>query len=337
MDNVNKHIDFDELIGKYLSGEANAAEVALLESRVKESPENEKAFADYKRLWIMSGIHSKMRETDLDAEWQSLRAKLPLGESFTIPARDRGKVRILQPILRYAAILIVLVALAGALYYFLSKPGMEELMASDSILIQSLPDGSEVTLNLGSKLIYPVRFSGSNRNLTLEGDAFFKVQPDQSKPFVVKAGEADVTVLGTSFYVNAKPDKPDVEVIVSTGRVSLKSDREEVILTVGEKGTFQKSNGTVWKEVNQDENYISWKTKRLIFQNERLEVVFRKIEETYGSKVRALNHEILDCRLTATFDNQQAATVMEIIGATFGFEVSVQNGEILVSGTACSK
>ncbi|MBM3436924.1 MAG: DUF4974 domain-containing protein [Bacteroidetes bacterium] len=337
MNNENKHIETEELIGKYLAGEAGAGEVAWLERGVKESPENEKTFADYKRLWIMPGVHSKMPETDLTAEWKALQAKLLLGESFAPPGSDKGEVRILKPFLRYAAILIILAAITGALFYFISKPGMKVLMASDAILIQPLPDGSEVTLNLGSKLIYPVRFSGSNRTLTLEGDAFFKVQPDQSKPFVVKAGAADVTVLGTSFYVNAKPDKPDVEVIVSTGKVSLKSGREEVILMIGEKGTFDKITGTVQKEMNEDENYISWKTRKLIFRDERLRLVFGKIEETFGVRIRALNPEILDCRLTATFDNQQAATVMEIIGATFGFDITVQDEAITVSGSNCTK
>lgn len=337
MNNGNKHIEFEALIGKYLSGEAQADEISQLEGWVKESPENEKTFADLKKLWILSGINAKSSTINVDNEWQILKAKMLTGNQDFSFEKEKGKIRTLRPLLRYAAVFIVVGAIAGILYYMLSKPQMNELTAEHQIVTTTLADGSEVTLNLGSKINFPSKFIGARRNVNLEGDAFFKVTPDEEKPFIVQAGEVKVTVLGTSFYLNAKPDLPSVEVIVNTGKVSLKFGLQEVILVAGERGTFNKSERTVNKEKNEDENYISWKTKKLIFNNERLEVVFHKIEQTYGTKIQALNPEILDCRLTATFDNQPVETVMEIIEATFGFEISGQNGLMLISGSNCTK
>lgn len=337
MNNENRHIEIGDLIGKYLSGEASGEEIGNLERWVRAGEDNAKVFADYKKLWITAGIRSEMSSTETDSAWQLLKSKLPLEHAVAGKSEEAAKVRRLMPLLRYAAVIVILAAITGILYYMFSKPHMEELSASGSVISKTLSDGSEVTLNLGSKISYPSVFKGSNRTLTLDGDAFFNVEPDKSKPFIVQAGDAEITVLGTSFYVSAKPDDPKLEVIVGTGKVSLKSGTEEVILAVGEKGTYDKSAGTVQKEVNQDENYISWKTKRLVFQDERLEAVFQKIEQNYGVKIRVQNPEIHDCRLTATFENQPAEAVIEIIGATFGFEVSARNGEIQVSGTGCSK
>jgi ferric-dicitrate binding protein FerR (iron transport regulator) len=337
MNNGNKHIDFEELIGKYLSGEAQADEISQLEGWVKESQQNEKTFADLKKLWILSGINAKSSTINVDNEWQILKAKMFTANQDLGFEKEKGKIRTLRPLLRYAAIFIILAVLAGVLFYMLSRPATEELTAINSIITATLPDGSEVTLNLGSKLIYPSKFTGDSRMLELEGDAFFSVTPNKEKPFIVRAGSAEVKVLGTSFYLNAKPGLSSVEVVVSTGKVSFKTGRQEVFLEAGDKGIFNKTKGSLSKEANEDENYISWKTKKLIFNNERLEMVFHKIEQTYGTKIQVLNPEILDCRLTATFDNQPVAIVMEIIEATFGFEISGQNGLVLISGSDCTK
>ena len=321
MNNENNHIAPYELIGKYLAGQASQYEIFELESWVKENPEHEKLFLEYKRLWIMSGLDKANDSIDVESEWKKLESKLFAEDVKVKPLYETTKSGILRPLLRYAAIFITLIALSGILYLLLSKPQMEEVTATNSIITTQLPDGSEVTLNLGSKLIYPSKFKGDTRSLKLEGDAFFKVTPDKTKAFIVEAGQVVVKVLGTSFYLNAKAEQTEVEVTVSSGKVSFGAGTEEVILIAGEKGTFNKERGTLNKVANEDENFISWKTKKMVFHEERLEVVFRKIEQTYGTTIQIISPEILECRLTATFDNQSLENVMEILKATFNLEI----------------
>ena len=165
---------------------------------------------------------------------------------------------------------------------------------------------------------------------------FSRLHPDKTKAFIVEAGQVVVKVLGTSFYLNAKADQPDIEVTVSSGKVSFGSDSDEVILIAGEKGVFNKEKGTLYKKANQDENFISWKTKKMVFHNEKLEVVFRKIEQTYGATIKITSPEILECRLTATFDNQSLENVMEILKATFNLKVDKKNGSVIVFGSGCN-
>lgn len=336
MNNENNHIAPYELIGKYLAGQASQYEIFELESWVKENPEHEKLFLEYKRLWIMSGLDKANDSIDVESEWKKLESKLFAEDEKLKPLYENTRSGILRPLLRYAAIFITLIALAGVFYLLLSKPEMEELTATNSIITTLLPDGSEVTLNTGSKLIFPSKFKGNMRSLKLEGDAFFKVNPDKTKAFIVEAGQVVVKVLGTSFYLNAKADQPDIEITVSSGKVSFGSDSDEVILIAGEKGVFNKEKGTLDKKPNQDENYISWKTKKMVFHNEKLEVVFRKIEQTYGATIKITSPAILECRLTATFDNQSLERVMEILKATFNLEISQQEGLINVAGIGCN-
>ena len=336
MINENNHIAPYELIGKYLAGQASQHEISELESWIKENPEHEKLFLEYKRLWIMSGFNKANDSIDVESEWKKLKSKLFAEDVKVKSLYENTRSGIFRPLLRYAAIFITLIALAGVLYLLLSKPEMEELTATNSIITTQLPDGSEVTLNLGSTLIYPSKFKGDTRSLKLEGDAFFKVTPDKTKAFIVQASQVVVKVLGTSFYLNAKAEQPDVQVTVSSGKVSFEAGTEQVILIAGEKGIFDKEKGTLDKMANEDENFISWKTKKMVFHNERLEVVFRKIEQTYGTTIKIISPEILECRLTATFDNQSLERVMEIIKATFNLEISQQEGLINVAGVGCN-
>jgi len=332
----NIHIDPYDLIGKYLTGQASSEEISQLENWVKENPDHKKVFMEYKKLWILSGVGKADHSVDLETEWKKLESKLFESKNIVKPLYIKSEERTLRTLLRYAAIFITLITLSWVLYLLLSKPKMEELTATNSIITTQLPDGSEVTLNNGSRLTYPSKFRGGKRSVALEGDAFFKVTPDQSKIFIVEAGNAIVKVLGTSFYLNAKSDQPDIEVTVSSGKVSFGSDTEEVILYAGEKGIFNKKKRTVDKLANQDENFISWKTRKLVFHEEQLGTVFRKIEQTYGTTLQIASSEILECRLTATFDNQSLENIMEILKATFNLKVDMQNGLVIVSGNGCN-
>jgi ferric-dicitrate binding protein FerR (iron transport regulator) len=336
MNNESNHIAPYELIGKYLALQASQLEISELEKWVKESPEHEKLFLEYKRLWVMSEFSKANDSIDVESEWKKLKSKLFAEDVKVKSLYENTRSGIFSPLLRYAAIFITLIALAGVFYLLFSKPEMEELTATNSIITTQLPDGSEVTLNLGSKLIFPSKFKGDTRSLKLEGDAFFKVTPDKTKTFIVQASQVVVKVLGTSFYLNAKAEQPDVQVTVNSGKVSFGAGTEQVILIAGEQGIFDKEKGTIDKMANEDENFISWKTKKMVFHNEKLEVVFRKIEQTYGTTIIIISPEILECRLTATFDNQSLERVMEILKATFNLEISQQEGLINVAGVGCN-
>jgi ferric-dicitrate binding protein FerR (iron transport regulator) len=337
MNNENKHIEFEDLIGKYLTGEANAEEIRRLEDWVTESNENARIFAGYKKIWIAAGKGKSYSHAFVEQEWSVLCEKLTPEEIHPETSRKAGKVRMPAPLLRMAAAFIILAALAGVLYYLFSKPTMVELTAMEDVVSKTLPDGSQVTLNRRSKLSYPLKFKGEERRLELDGDAYFEVTHDKEKPFIVRAGATEVKVLGTSFYMNARQDSPVVEVIVNSGKVSLVAGLQEMVINPGEKGTLSKKDAIVSKSLNEDPNFISCKTRLLVFHDESLASVFARIEQTYGVKIRVLTPAILDCRLTATFDNHPCSTVMEIIAATFGFDVRTQDGAIQVSGTTCSK
>lgn len=140
-------------------------------------------------------------------------------------------------IVRIAAAIAFLVTMISMGYYFVTSPSMIEEVTYDGQKREViLPDGSLVVLNSGSIVRYPSRFTDS-RTVTLEGEAFFQVVKDSSKPFVVVTKLMHTKVLGTSFNVSAYKDR-DSRVNVMSGKVAVQAENspnEQVILKANEQ------------------------------------------------------------------------------------------------------
>ena len=137
--------------------------------------------------------------------------------------------------LRIAA-LFILVAGAGLIGYqvFNNEKVEEVLVASQALpVVDTLPDGSVVTLNKNSSLNYPSKFKGNKRAIALKGEAFFNVTPDKENPFVINVNDVEIKVVGTSF--NVRSENGVTEVIVETGVVQVTRNNKMVELRPAEK------------------------------------------------------------------------------------------------------
>jgi transmembrane sensor len=240
------HIAID-FIPAYLAGKATAEQVAILEEWINASSENKAYFESLKRTWEESGkLEPKPVMVDVDKAWGKLNARIEAGDTKVISIGKRKRITTMGILLRIAAVLIPILFLAWLYFWQSGKNRQMELITSVSVLQDTLPDGTLITLNSGSKLNYPEKFKGSKREVSLEGEAYFDVTPDKEKPFIIHSGDANIRVLGTSFNVNAYENKDEVEVFVKEGRVLLygydksSGDTNSVVLAAGEKGFFNK-------------------------------------------------------------------------------------------------
>ena len=145
-----------------------------------------------------------------------------------------------------------------------------------------LSDGSRVWLNSDTRLRYPVSFIGEKRGVYLEGEAYFEVSPSD-KPFEVHGGGQSVCVLGTSFNVMAYGDEAKVQTTLVSGSVRVVLDQSDktVLLTPGHQAEMDKNIGKIsMREVNV-ENYIGWKDKLFIFDEEDLVTIMKKLARWY--------------------------------------------------------
>ncbi len=327
MNNNNEHIDYTALTGKYLANEATKEEAALLEKWVLESEENKRLFNSYRQTWLLS--QSGKMKVDIDGEWNKIEKILFAEEKIkeTVPMYPKKSLR---QILKIAAIVLIALTASYFLYRTIAKPAVENVVAMESVKSATLPDGTVVSLNKNSVISYPGRFGRKKRKVLLKGEAYFQVKRNEEKPFIIDAEEVEIEVLGTSFNVNARPESPVIEVIVNSGKVAVRSiNGKEVLLVKGERGVFSKSSGSLVKEQNRSRNYLAWKTKKLVFENDKLGDVVKDLSKVYEVKFEFSNDSISDYRLTATFDNLSLDAVLNIIEETFDIKAEKKDGVVV--------
>ena len=154
-----------------------------------------------------------------------------------------------------------------------------------------LSDHSVVWLNAGSRMIYPSVFTGKEREVLLFGEAFFQVEKDESKPFIVKTSEYRIRVLGTQFNVLAYPGDGISQTLLTEGRVELNLNNDswfdkKVVLKPNEMFSFNTGMNEIKVEKVQPEDYVLWKDGILKFDKEDLSRVVKKIERFYNIQVK---------------------------------------------------
>ena len=143
-----------------------------------------------------------------------------------------------------------------------------------------LSDGTVVYLNSDSRLKYPEVFTGNERKVYLEGEAYFEVAKDKEHPFKVMAQGVEVNVLGTHFNVNAYPERTDVVTTLVEGKVRVGRGTRQIVLVPGEQAAASAESLNV-KKVDVRE-YIAWKDGLFVFSRMSLEEIMRQVYRWYG-------------------------------------------------------
>ena len=175
MQNENIHIDI-ELLTKAVAGETSQEEQELVDRWLADAEENRKEYNQLLKTWKSLDKTHPGQAIDIDAEWKYHQGLLERAET-------KGKVFRLGRIVRFAAaILIIAGAAVFGIVQFSGNTFKTQLAETELI---TLPDGSVVTLNSGSRLNYSRKFGTENRQLDLKGEAYFEVMPDKTKPFIL--------------------------------------------------------------------------------------------------------------------------------------------------------
>jgi transmembrane sensor len=337
---------YTDLITRYFSGEIAEDELHLLSGWMKADPENEKTFSQYQKTWQLiekQKIHSTV---NLDQEWTDLQAKMDStftsnikpGKVISLTQNSERPTSYIQKTWKVAAAITVLLVSSFLLYFYFSKPANIVVTAQAGNIEQILPDGSVVSLHAGSQITYPEEFASDDRNVELKGEAYFKVTHNITKPFIVSSGDARVEVLGTMFNVNTKTSAGTMEVVLTSGKVSLyykAKPEQNVLLVPGEKAVLKAEQNLISKSTNTDANYMAWKTRVLVFDNETLAEVANTLQNVYQTPVFLANSQLSGCRVTATFNNQSLESVLQVLKETLELQVKKEGNRIEISGKRC--
>lgn len=307
----------EEVLAKYFSGNATKDEISSIESWRLESNSNTKAFLDAKIVWLES-------QPQKAAPSYILESILEEKEGKQVPFIMRNWVKYAS-----AAVLVFAISLL-----FILNSGESGANFSN----QDLRDGSSIALH-GSSTLEVINFNENLREVRISGKAYFDIERDESRPFIIHTDNATVEVLGTSFVVNTYGDK--TEVCVESGLVEFtkskkgSSDAVSVKLSKGEMGLISNNNKGIIKRNNNDLNYLAWKTKVITFNESTMAEVEQVLEDVYGINVSFDNPEFKGCKLTAKFNKKKAKDALEIIARTFGVEYEFANGKAILKGKGC--
>jgi transmembrane sensor len=325
-----------DLITLYLAGEAGGDDLVFLEAWLKADPGHRKIFEEYRRSWLEMEKARIDSVLDTGKEWNELQEKL-----FRKEVPETGKIVhfSFRKVLRIAAIILLLVIPSVFVIRYFTHPGQYQMDANLSIKEGKLPDGTSVTLNKGTTLEYPSSFKGNKRNVKLNGEAYFEVKHDNSKPFIVTSHNVKVEVLGTSFYVNTNGVNNTIEVILNSGSVAIYFDDHKengLFLSPGEKAEINPVQEKMGKDINTDPNYMSWMTQRFTYNNEPLNIVIADLNKVYHANLHIATPAISNCIITATFDHQSVQSILHVLQATLDLNISNHGTWTDISGKKCN-
>ncbi len=336
MRNEDKNSEMNILLVKYLAGELDKEQVKLVEEWKAQSEENLQLFREYENVWKGMGNYRQVKGINIDAEWNVQKSRMQT-EKDDSKAHIRPSRSTFYVGLRVLAAAVILVGLILGIRFI---PGLSYkkyvTQASKGMII--LPDSTVVTLNAYSEIKYPRKFRKKNRHVNFTGEAFFEVVTDNKKPFRINTPDLNIEVLGTSFNVNSYNESEDVEVVVTTGKVAvnLLADRNvKIVLKAGDKGAFLKGTEILVKELNNDINYAAWKTRKLVFINESFGEIIKTIEKVYFKKIVVTDKDLLNCRITATFDQISFEAVLSILESTLDLKTEQKGDLTLIFGNSC--
>ena len=292
------------IVQKLLSGTLSEEEKA----RLSQTPEME-------QIWLQQWEQASDRslEVNPDQLWAGIRQQT--GQ------KNRPWKSYFYKWYSVAASILLVIALSGITYLWNQKTAAPVYVVTSGIQnlekIQ-LPDGTHVCLGPGSRLEYPSEFRTDSRNVRLEGQAFFDVAKDPSKPFRVQMNDVQVEALGTAFELFNYEDSEDMEAILVNGKIKVGFERDnkvvkEQIMSPNERLIWHKNTNKVEVgQINADK-YTSWRTGVLSFENENLAMIIPRLERWYGRKIQCEESLLNNYRFTFKVRDESLDVILFIM------------------------
>lgn len=299
-----------ELIAKRLADESTTEEEVELALWIKSSEENRRIYDQAELAWAEKQRDSAPERLARGKAMVFDRIRQDQVQTNTSQVPPRNWWKSMSVVSRVAAALL-LVTLS---WYGYTRIQPQDQVVSLRKVVNNgepkqllLPDGSKIWLNTGTEVRYANTFSGKTREIFLNGEAFFEVKRDESKPFIVHAGLLTTQVLGTSFNIRAYVKRSDIEVTVSSGKVSV-SDSTGIIgkLVRDQQISYQKSTGRFTQQLVNSHDRSLWKNGELIFDANNFGEVAQILERRYHVQIQFDDNKIKNCPISARFSKQES-------------------------------
>ncbi len=315
----------DDLLISCLLKEASADQVKEVENWRQQSAANELRFKRFEMIWETSKKLDLTETIDANTSLTALKEK--------IKEQKNVKTQTIKLAPRYIWLkaVAVLALISGITWFYTVSKSVEilQVVTGQVVKLDTLSDGSVITLNKQSVLEYPSKFSGKQRQVVLaKGEAFFDVTPNKDKPFLITSGKTTIRVVGTSFNIKLK--NGDVEVIVESGKVQVSRAEQSVFLEPGEKVLVSKTVNKLTKVMTPDLLYNYYRTKMFVADDTPLWRMVEALNEAYGSNIEIKDPAIKNLPLNTTFNDESLEDILQVISRTFKITVERRQGRIIL-------
>lgn len=319
----------EKLISRYLNNRCSSGEVEEILAWFEDQAGTYAGRTLIKKVWEEYSLEKDRDDVDYETILDRIHHRINL---LSVENQGAGKRKqkwsFIQVLARAAAILFLPVFSLLLYTYFtndinLIQPTVtswsEITTQPGSRINMQLPDGTDVWLNHGSKLKYPLKFSGSKRVVELSGEAFFEVYHDSNRPFLVEAGELGILATGTEFNVSAYPDDETVEATLVSGKINI----QQLLGNGAMKQLYEVSpnqHASYRKEIkklailNGDPGkYISWKEDKIIFENDPIDEIFKRLGRWFNVDFQLEDQKLSEYTFTATFIDETLPQVLDLM------------------------
>lgn len=322
---------YEMLTRLYCNQHLSNDEIRMLDQWINQVQSDPKVNQWLQANWEMSG------NVDCDISFEEVQCRIAKYEQ----GKKIKRIRQWSVLLQKVAAILILPLLAVSVWLIMNRqPETSQMMlatAKGEHTHVFLPDGSEVWLNVDSKLEYSTAYNATNRELKLVGEAFFKVAKDKKHPFIVAAHDLKVRAVGTEFNISAYETDPNASTFLKEGIVELKyfpkgKNEQTYRMAPGEKATIIRNVKSIKIAEATSGNDTRWTSGELYFENESMDQVFRKVERWYNVKISYQINDFTNETLTVNLkDNESINRLMEIINEAIGINVKQNGNEYVIT------
>jgi transmembrane sensor len=333
-------IEFDsEKIDRFFKGEYSDKDASYVDEVFCDKNKEKELEHHLRRQWL------ELSDNDAsDRNLDQILYKIHYDINTRLSAQKaRSFDNLMKWTLRIAGVLILpLLIILGIQTYkntYLKKETWVEIKAPAWTRAQFvLPDGTTGWLNSNSSIKYNGEFI-ADRKITLKGEAFFDVSKDAKRPFVVNTNEIKVTVLGTQFNIASYENEKTAEVVLEEGKLMF-NDREmrkSYTMKPNDLIVYDKTLKDFSTEIVQPQKYISWTEGKLVFRNDPLDVIARRLERWYNIDVEVNVLSAEGIRWRATFIDESLEEVLNLMKRSLHINYQIENRELKPDETFAKK
>jgi transmembrane sensor len=355
----------EALLIRCLDGSASDTDYSQAWEWIQQNEQNKRYYEQMRDVWLSASVIGPGDENGTELSWIRFKnSHLNQPDHRELTGRQMLSAR-LNPIFRIAAAMVIAFLIGGVTSWLFSHhhkdgdPGLcviEAPRGAKSFI--TLPDGTRIWLNAGSKISYQRNYNQQNRNITLEGEAYFNVSKNKDLPFFVYSSGLAIRAIGTSFNVKAYPDEDIIETTLVEGKISIESTgktgrKEKIFIEPNQKASFYKvsSHFHVEPGITQSESkpgnqetkiarikvtrkvnteiYTSWKDKRWVFKKQKMSDFAVILERLYDVKIIFKDEELKQYSLSGSFEEENLEQVLKAIQLTVPMDYTIQHKEVI--------